>query len=65
MINKCIVCGVNFEAIKSTKKYCSNDCLNTMRRKKHAEAKINPKINKEKICPICNTKFEPKTPAAS
>lgn len=65
MINKCVVCGKDFEAIKSTKKYCSNDCLNAMRRKKHAEAKINPKISKEKICPICNNSFTPKTPAAS
>lgn len=32
MINKCVVCGKEFEAIKSTKKYCSNDCQNAMRR---------------------------------
>ena len=65
MINKCIVCGKDFEAIKSTKKYCSNDCLNTMRRKKHAEAKTNSKANKEKICPICGNSFIPKTPSAN
>lgn len=32
MINKCIICGKDFEAIKSTKKYCSIECQNTMRR---------------------------------
>ena len=36
-----------------------------MRRKKHAEAKINPKNNTEKVCPICNNSFTPKTPAAN
>lgn len=32
MINKCVVCGNKFEAIKSTKKYCSIECQNAMRR---------------------------------
>ena len=28
----CIVCGKKFEAKKSTKKYCSLDCINAKRR---------------------------------
>ncbi len=57
MINKCVVCGNEFEAIKSTKKYCSLKCQNAMRRQKYAEREhvsknINYK-NIEKICPIC------------
>lgn len=26
MIIKCVVCGKEMEAVKSTKKYCSNTC---------------------------------------
>lgn len=34
MIVKCVVCGKSFEAQKSTKKYCSKECMNAMRREK-------------------------------
>ena len=37
MVVKCIVCGKDFEAQKSTKKYCSNECMNAMRRMKWAQ----------------------------
>ena len=69
MINKCVVCGKEFEAIKSTKKYCSNDCQNAMRRQKYAKKMQAPKNTvykgEEKICPICGAKFYPKTAMAS
>lgn len=69
MINKCVVCGKEFEAIKSTKKYCSNDCMNTLRRQKYAErekaTKDNPFKGNEKVCPICGSHFIPKTAAAN
>ena len=69
MINKCIMCGNEFEAIKSTKKYCSIECQNAMRRQKYAERERIPKdINykgNEKICPICNNTFFPKTAMAN
>lgn len=68
MINKCVICGKEFEAIKSTKKYCSIECQNAMRRQKYAEKGKNPKdTNKkiEKVCPICGTRFYPKTAMAS
>lgn len=69
MLVKCIVCGKEFEAIKSTKKYCSTDCMNAMRRAKWAaQSKTNSKeSNKmpEKECPICGKKFQPKTAAAN
>ena len=56
MINKCIICGNKFEAIKSTKKYCSIECQNAMRRQKYAEREREPKDisykGKEKVCPI-------------
>lgn len=69
MINKCIVCGREFEAIKSTKKYCSIECQNTMRRQKYAEQKKESKDisykGKEKVCPICNHIFIPKTAMAN
>lgn len=68
MIVKCVACGKEFEAIKSTKKYCSNDCMNTQRRIRYAnrdkvekEAKIMP----EKNCLICGKAFRPKTAAAN
>lgn len=69
MINECIVCGKQFEAIKSTKKYCSIECQNAMRRQKYAEREKAPKDNsykgKEKICPICGIGFFPKTASAN
>ena len=69
MINKCVVCGKEFEAIKSTKKYCSNECQNAMRRQKYAEREHVPKDisykGLEKTCLICGAKFYPKTSMAS
>ena len=68
MINKCVVCGKEFEAIKSTKKYCSLECNNAMRRQKYAERERVPKDisykGEEKICPICGKIFSPKTAMA-
>lgn len=68
MLVKCIVCGQEFEAQKTTKKYCSNDCMNTARRQRRAE-KISkngsPHGQQEKTCLICNKNFIPKTPAAN
>lgn len=37
MIVTCIICDKKFESQKSTKKYCSNECMNTARRKRRAE----------------------------
>lgn len=69
MIVKCIVCGKEFEAQKSTKKYCSNKCLNAERRKKYAARVNTPKDAKhllfEKECLICGKIFQPKTASAS
>lgn len=68
MIVKCIVCGKEFEAQKSTKRYCSNDCGNAMRRIRWANRdKIEKKqqLMPEKECPICNKKFRPKNSAAN
>ena len=69
MINICVVCGKEFEAIKSTKKYCSKECMNTMRRQKYSErervSKDNSYKGEEKICPICGKYFYPKTASAN
>ena len=67
MIVKCVVCGKEFEALRSTKKYCSDDCVNAMRRMKWANRE---KIQKEKgvsekQCPICGKIFKPKSAAAN
>lgn len=50
MINKCIICGKEFEAIKSTKKYCSKECQNKARRIRYAKFHENNihKFNNEK-----------------
>ena len=66
--NICIVCGKEFEAIKTTKKYCSQECSNAMRRKKYAEkekVKKEPKQMAEKKCLLCEKIFRPKSPAAN
>ena len=68
MIVKCAVCGKEFEAQKSTKKYCSNECVNTMRRIKWTNRDKTEKkqqLMPEKECPICNKKFRPKNAAAN
>ena len=69
MINKCIICHKEFEAIKSTKKYCSKECMNASRRQKYASREKVPKDNSykgdEKICPICKSSFRPKSAAAN
>ena len=71
MINKCVICGKEFEAKKSTKKYCSQDCANTARRiryaKRQSEKSALPKINNMafKECLLCGQLFQPKTPAAN
>lgn len=70
MIITCTVCGKEFEAQKTTKKYCSTECMNAARRKKYADMKaagINPhaKSLPTKECPLCGKTFTPKTPAAN
>lgn len=69
MINKCVVCGEEFEAERSTKKYCSKDCQNALRREKYANRERTPKNiiykGKAKICPICNQEFYPLTSMAN
>ena len=66
----CTVCGKEFEALKTTKKYCSADCMNAARRKKYADMKaagLNPhaKTLSTKECPLCGAIFVPKTPSAN
>ena len=71
MINICVVCGKEFEAIKTTKKYCSKNCENEMRRIKYAqkskESSNKSKINKMafKQCLLCGKNFQPKTATAN
>ena len=72
MVNTCIICGKEFEAIKSTKKYCSQECNNKARRIRYQENKKEPKPLEEranncptKKCVICGQEFKPKTAAAN
>lgn len=66
----CKICGIEFEALKSTAKYCSNNCRNKMRRDKYADRKeqgLNPykSIPLMKKCLLCGKEFTPKTGAAN
>lgn len=72
MINTCIICGKEFEAIKSTKKYCSQECMNEARKIRYHERKKDPipleqRANNcpEKECLLCGKLFKPKTAAAN
>lgn len=72
MINTCVICGTEFEAIKSTKKYCSQECANEARKIRYHERKQNPiPLEKRanncpiKNCLLCGQEFKPKTAAAN
>lgn len=68
MINKCVFCGNEFEAQKSTKKYCSKNCENKMkyiRQKERKEAEKQGINYNEKECLICGKKFIPKNKNAN
>ena len=66
MTNICTVCGKEFEAIKSTKKYCSDACMYQARKQRNQERKITGISGlKEKKCPICGKTFTPKNAAAN
>lgn len=43
MKNICVICGKEFDAIKSTKKYCSKECNNMARKIRYAERKPSKK----------------------
>lgn len=63
MINKCKTCGKEFEAQKSTKKYCCRSCQNKAAwgRKKEREVMLAQGIDPDiKHCLICNSAFKPK-----
>ncbi len=62
MVAICVVCGKEFQAKRSTKKYCSDICYNIAKRKR----KNLPNNGlKEKECIICGQKFIPKNAYAS
>ena len=68
MILKCIICGKEFEAQRSTKKYCSQDCANAARRIRWANRPRQEKVEKlmpEKQCQLCGATFRPKNSAAN
>lgn len=71
MKNICIVCGKEFEAIRSTKKYCSKECENQRRREKYIQQKEDRKNTPQenhmpyKQCLLCGKSFQPKTAAAN
>lgn len=74
MILICQQCGKEMEAKKSTKKYCSQECRNAMRRMQYAEwREENPTKpvsereykGNEKKCVICEQNFIPKNAAAN
>lgn len=65
--NICVVCGKEFESIRSTKKYCSPEC-EYQERKNRKELKIKnneEKLMQEKECLLCGQKFRPKTSSAN
>lgn len=69
MVVKCVVCGKEYAAIKSTKKYCSLECINAERRRRRAMRAKNPNNTNdnvgEKICLLCGKTFRPKTKSAN
>lgn len=58
---KCVICNTEFEAIRSTKKYCSDECNYKARR-----IRENKKVNSlEKVCLLCEQTFILNTAAAN
>lgn len=63
MILKCIICGQEMEAQKSTKKYCSRSCENKARAQKQQlrkEAALQGIDIDIKNCLICGAEFKPR-----
>lgn len=63
MIKNCIVCGKEFTAQRTTKKYCSRSCENRYHaiRKKEIEAAAIQGVDLTvKKCLICESEFKPK-----
>ena len=69
MKNICVICNKTFDAIKSTKKYCSNECRNQARREAYHNRQKNDSIKiecqKQKQCLICGKIFNLKSAAAN
>ena len=65
MIIKCVICGKEVEAQKSTKKYCSRHCENIAREQRKKIKKELGIDKNEKFCLLCGKKFIPKTGAAN
>ena len=68
MIIKCQVCNKEFEAQKSTRKYCSKKCENQARYLRAQQRKIALAQGIDvdiKTCPICGETFKPKDKSAN
>ena len=68
MIITCVICGKEIEAIKSTKKYCSDECARVARKnrlKKMPKEERNAGLVSERECPICGVFFRPKNGSAN
>ena len=63
MIQKCIVCGKEFECKKSTAKYCSRKCSDHARWLRIKTGELM--WNQPHKCHLCGKKFIPKTAAAN
>ena len=68
MIITCVICGKQVEAIKSTKKYCSDECARLARKNRLKEMPKEERragLVAERECPICRTIFRPRNGSAN
>ena len=68
IVCKCVICGQVFNSLKSTKKYCSKECVNASRRlkwKNRERVDREQKLMSEKVCLLCGSVFRPKNKSAN
>ena len=54
----CVRCGVSFEPVRRTARYCSRQCADAVRAKRYRDRRIvAPMFAEQSKCPVCARPF--------